>query len=119
MTTTTSWLPWVTSLNSLEPILFPNKRPRLLQRFLFNTGSQGVPFTRCQMLYGRDLRLPEDLLFSQPSDFSLAPEVYIKKLQARMEEMYHLARNRIGTASEKMKTSYDARATGHDFHEGN
>ncbi|GFX05788.1 retrovirus-related Pol polyprotein from transposon 412 [Trichonephila clavipes] len=48
----------------------------------------------------------------------LAPEEYIEKLQARMEEMHHLARERIGMASEKMKTRYDARATGHDFHEG-
>ncbi|GFU65995.1 kinectin [Trichonephila clavipes] len=35
-----------------------------------------------------------------------------------MEEMHHLARERIDMASEKMKTRYDARATGHDFHEG-
>ncbi|GFU28983.1 kinectin [Trichonephila clavipes] len=32
--------------------------------------------------------------------------------------MHHLARERIGMASEKMKTRYDTRATGHDFHEG-
>ncbi|GFW61920.1 hypothetical protein TNCV_4669451 [Trichonephila clavipes] len=47
-----------------------------------------------------------------------ACEEYIEKLQARMEEMHHLARERIGMASEKMKTRYNARATGHDFHEG-
>ncbi|GFV83501.1 kinectin [Trichonephila clavipes] len=35
-----------------------------------------------------------------------------------MEEMHHLARERIGMASEKMKTRYNARATRHDFHEG-
>ncbi|GFV80029.1 retrovirus-related Pol polyprotein from transposon 412 [Trichonephila clavipes] len=76
------------------------------------------------MLFGRDLRLPADLLFSRPPDAPLAPEEYIEKLslslslQARMEEMHHLARERIGMASEKMKTRYDARATGHDFHEG-
>ncbi|GFT04901.1 hypothetical protein TNCV_4712701 [Trichonephila clavipes] len=36
-----------------------------------------------------------------------------------MEEMHHLAwERRIGMASEKMKTRYDARATGHDFDEG-
>ncbi|GFU22612.1 retrovirus-related Pol polyprotein from transposon 412 [Trichonephila clavipes] len=69
------------------------------------------------MLFGRDLRLPADLLFSEPSDVPLAPEEYIEKLQARMEEMHHLARERIGMASEKMKTRYDARATGHDLHE--
>ncbi|GFU47756.1 hypothetical protein TNCV_4465051 [Trichonephila clavipes] len=32
--------------------------------------------------------------------------------------MRHLARERIGMASEKMKIRYDERATGHDFHEG-
>ncbi|GFW91319.1 kinectin [Trichonephila clavipes] len=31
--------------------------------------------------------------------------------------MHYLARDRIGMASEKIKTRYDARATGHDFHE--
>ncbi|GFX50478.1 retrovirus-related Pol polyprotein from transposon 412 [Trichonephila clavipes] len=70
------------------------------------------------MLFGRDLHLPADLLFSRPPDAPLAPEEYIEKLQERMEEMHHLARERIGMASEKMKTRYDARATGHDFHEG-
>ncbi|GFW23496.1 integrase core domain protein [Trichonephila clavipes] len=41
-----------------------------------------------------------------------------EKLQARMEEMHHLARERIGMASEKMKTRYNARATGHNFQKG-
>ncbi|GFY34440.1 retrovirus-related Pol polyprotein from transposon 412 [Trichonephila clavipes] len=71
------------------------------------------------MLFGRDLPLPVDLLFSRPPDAPLAPEEYVEKLQARMEEMQHLARERIGMASEKMKTRYDARAAGHDLHEGN
>ncbi|GFW53873.1 retrovirus-related Pol polyprotein from transposon 412 [Trichonephila clavipes] len=70
------------------------------------------------MLFGRDLRLPADLLFSRPPDAPLAPEEYVEKLQARMDEMHHLAWERIGMASEKMKIRYDARATGHDFHEG-
>ncbi|GFX12684.1 retrovirus-related Pol polyprotein from transposon 412 [Trichonephila clavipes] len=70
------------------------------------------------MLFGRDLRLPADLLFSRPPDAPLAHEEYIEKLQALMEEIHHLARERIGRASEKMKTRYDARSTGHDFYEG-
>ncbi|GFX73304.1 retrovirus-related Pol polyprotein from transposon 412 [Trichonephila clavipes] len=70
------------------------------------------------MLFGRDLCLPADLLFNRPPEAPLAPEEYIEKLQARMEEMHHQARERIGMASEKMKTRFDARATRHDFHEG-
>ncbi|GFW94049.1 retrovirus-related Pol polyprotein from transposon 412 [Trichonephila clavipes] len=75
-------------------------------------------YSPSQMLFGRDLCMSADLLFSRPPDAPLAPEEYIEKLQARMEEMHHLARERIGRASEKMKTRYDTRATGHDFHEG-
>ncbi|GFV62925.1 retrovirus-related Pol polyprotein from transposon 412 [Trichonephila clavipes] len=70
------------------------------------------------MLFGRDLRLPADLLFSRPPDAPLAPEEYIKKLETRMEKINHTARERIGIASKKMKIQYDARATGHYFHEG-
>ncbi|GFU45366.1 retrovirus-related Pol polyprotein from transposon 412 [Trichonephila clavipes] len=75
-------------------------------------------YSSSQMLFGRDLRLPADLLFNRPPDAPLAPEEYIEKLQAWTKEMHHLARERISVASEKMKTEYDARATGHDFHEG-
>ncbi|XP_055950844.1 uncharacterized protein K02A2.6-like [Argiope bruennichi] len=75
-------------------------------------------YSPSQMLFGRDLRLPADLLFSQPPDAPLVPEEYVKNLRTRMEEVHHLARDRIGMASEKMKTQYDARATGHNFHEG-
>ncbi|GFT84712.1 retrovirus-related Pol polyprotein from transposon 412 [Trichonephila clavipes] len=75
-------------------------------------------YSPSQMLFGRDLRLPAGLLFSRPTDAPLAPEEYIEKLQARMEEMHHLAKERIGMVSEKMKTRCDARATGHDFNEG-
>ncbi|GFW62728.1 hypothetical protein TNCV_2624911 [Trichonephila clavipes] len=47
-----------------------------------------------------------------------APEEYVEELQTWTEELHRLARDRIGMASEKMKTRYDARANGHDFHEG-
>ncbi|GFX57908.1 retrovirus-related Pol polyprotein from transposon 412 [Trichonephila clavipes] len=74
-------------------------------------------YSTSQMLFGRDLRLPADLLFRRSPDAPLALEEYIEKLQTRMEEMHHLARERIGMAYEKRKC-YDARATGNDFHEG-
>ncbi|GFX71300.1 phosphoinositide 3-kinase regulatory subunit 4 [Trichonephila clavipes] len=70
------------------------------------------------MLFGSDLCLPADLLFSRPPDAPLAPEEYVEKLQAWMEEMHCLARNRIGMISEKMKIWHNARTTGHYFHKG-
>ncbi|GFV07262.1 retrovirus-related Pol polyprotein from transposon 412 [Trichonephila clavipes] len=81
------------------------------------TKPPAIPHPRCSSDVGRDLRLPADLLFSQPPDAPLAPKEYIEQLQAWMEEMHHLARERIGMASEKMRTQYDARAAIHDFHE--
>ncbi|GFX57706.1 retrovirus-related Pol polyprotein from transposon 412 [Trichonephila clavipes] len=70
------------------------------------------------MLFVRDLRLLADFLFSRLPDALLPPEEYIEKLQAWMEEMHHLARERIVMASKKIKIRYNARANGHDFHEG-
>ncbi|GFW97336.1 retrovirus-related Pol polyprotein from transposon 412 [Trichonephila clavipes] len=111
-------------LNSLSLLVSSNQQDwdKKLSIFLFAYRSvvhETTGYSPFQMLFGRDLRLPPaDRLFSRPPDAPLAPEEYIEKLQARMEKMHHLARERIGMASEKMKTRYDARATGHDFHEG-
>ncbi|GFW79989.1 retrovirus-related Pol polyprotein from transposon 412 [Trichonephila clavipes] len=111
-----------TILNSLSLLVSSNQQDwdKKLPFFLLSYRSavhETTSYSPSQMLFGRDLRLPADLLFSRPPDAPLAPEEYIEKLQTRMEEMHHLARERIGMASEKMKTQYDARATGH-FHEG-
>ncbi|GFV84435.1 retrovirus-related Pol polyprotein from transposon 412 [Trichonephila clavipes] len=112
-----------TLLNSLSLLVSSNQQDwdKKLPFFLlaYRSAVHEIPvYSPSQILFGRDLRLPADLLFSRQPDAPLVPEEYIEKLQARMEEMHHLARERIGMASEKMKTRYDARATGHDFHEG-
>ncbi|GFW14539.1 retrovirus-related Pol polyprotein from transposon 412 [Trichonephila clavipes] len=112
-----------TILNSLSLLVSSNqqdweqKLPFFLLAYM-SAVHETISYSSSQMLFGRDLRLPADLLFSWPPDAPLTPAVYIEKLHARMEEMHHLARERIDMASEKMKTRYDARATGHDFHEG-
>ncbi|GFX54381.1 retrovirus-related Pol polyprotein from transposon 412 [Trichonephila clavipes] len=113
-----------TILNSLSLLVSSNEQDwdkKLPFFFLAYRSSvhETIGSSPSQMLFARDLRLPADLLFSRPLDAPLAPEEYIEKLQARMDEMHHSARERIGMASEKMKTQCDARATGHDFHEGN
>ncbi|GFX76589.1 retrovirus-related Pol polyprotein from transposon 412 [Trichonephila clavipes] len=70
------------------------------------------------MLFGRDLRLPCDLLFGRPPDTPSSPEEYVQNLQARFEDVHNLARERIDLRTEKMKTRYDTKATGHQFKEG-
>ncbi|GFW72435.1 probable aminopeptidase NPEPL1 [Trichonephila clavipes] len=71
-----------------------------------------------KMLFGRDLRLPCDLLFGRPPDTPSSPEEYVQNLQARFEDVHNLARERINLRTEKMKTRYDTKATGHQFKEG-
>ncbi|GFU29152.1 retrovirus-related Pol polyprotein from transposon 412 [Trichonephila clavipes] len=41
-----------------------------------------------------------------------------QNLQARFEDVHNLARERINLRTEKMKTRYDTKATGHQFKEG-
>ncbi|GFY22527.1 hypothetical protein TNCV_2177881 [Trichonephila clavipes] len=75
-------------------------------------------YSPSQMLFGRDLRLPCDLLFGRPPDTPSSPEEYVQNLQARFEDVRNLARERINLRTEKMKTRYDTKATGHQFKEG-
>ncbi|GFT53232.1 retrovirus-related Pol polyprotein from transposon 412 [Trichonephila clavipes] len=75
-------------------------------------------YSPSQMLFGRDLRLPCDLLFGRPPDTPSSPEEYVQNLQARFEDVHNLARERINLRTEKMKTRYDTKATGHQFKEG-
>ncbi|KFM72763.1 hypothetical protein X975_12596, partial [Stegodyphus mimosarum] len=49
-----------------------------------------------QMLIGRDLRLPCDLLFGHPADVPSSPEEYIHGVQAQCEMMHHSAREAMG-----------------------
>ncbi|GFX63746.1 hypothetical protein TNCV_215461 [Trichonephila clavipes] len=98
-----------TILNSLSLLVSSNQQDwdKKLPFFLLAYRSavhETTGYSPSQMLFGRDLRLPADLLFSRPPDAPLAPVEYIEKLPARMEEMHHLAREGIGMDSEKMKT---------------
>ncbi|GFV76923.1 retrovirus-related Pol polyprotein from transposon 412 [Trichonephila clavipes] len=68
--------------------------------------------------FGRDLCLPCDLPFGRPPDTPSSPEEYVQNLQARFEDVHNLARERINLRTEKMKTRYDTKATGHQFKEG-
>ncbi|GFV46058.1 retrovirus-related Pol polyprotein from transposon 412 [Trichonephila clavipes] len=66
-------------------------------------------YSPSQMLFGRDLRLPCDLLFGRPPDTPSSPEEYVQNLQARFEDVHNLARERINLRTEKMKTRYDTK----------
>ncbi|GFW20513.1 retrovirus-related Pol polyprotein from transposon 412 [Trichonephila clavipes] len=93
-----------TILNSLSLLVSNNQQDwdKKLAFFLLayrSTVLETTGYSSSRMLFGRELRLPADLLFRRPPDAPLVPEEYIEKLQARMKERHHLARKRISMAS--------------------
>ncbi|GBN07555.1 hypothetical protein AVEN_142001-1, partial [Araneus ventricosus] len=83
-----------------------------------NAHHEVTGFTPADMLFGRTLRLPRDILFGRPSDTPSSPNEYLNNLEARLESVHVFARERIKLASERMKTRYDSGETGHHFKEG-
>ncbi|GFU74545.1 retrovirus-related Pol polyprotein from transposon 412 [Trichonephila clavipes] len=112
-----------TILNNLSLMVSKNQQDwdQKVPLFLLAYRSAVQETTGCspsQMLFGQDLRLPCDLLFGRPPDTPSSPEEYVQNLQARFEDVHNLARERINLRTEKMKTRYDTKATGHQFKEG-
>ena len=112
-----------TILNNLSIFVSKNQQDwdRKLPLFLLAYRSavhETTGFTPSRMLFGRELRLPCDLLFGCPPDTPSSPEDYVQDLQTRLEDVHEFARGRINIATEKMKTRYDTRATEHEFQEG-
>ena len=64
--------------------------------------------TPAEMMLGRDLRLPVDLIYGRPEEEcpSLATE-YVESLQDRLEQVHSFARPRMQMQSDRMKAYYD------------
>ncbi|GFW04065.1 retrovirus-related Pol polyprotein from transposon 412 [Trichonephila clavipes] len=78
-------------LNCLSLLVSSNQKDwdKNLSFFLLDYRSgvhETTGYAPSQMLFGRYLHLPADLLFSGPLDTPLSSEEYIVKLQARMEK---------------------------------
>ncbi|GBM36102.1 hypothetical protein AVEN_179098-1 [Araneus ventricosus] len=73
--------------------------------------------TPAEMLFGRTLRLPCDILFGRPRDTPSSPNEYLNNSEVRLERIYAFARERIKFSSERMKIRYDTGPTDHHFKE--
>ncbi|GFX51765.1 retrovirus-related Pol polyprotein from transposon 412 [Trichonephila clavipes] len=98
----TSILQFARDCVNYSPSTKPGQQLCILSQTTCSAVHETTGYSKSQMLFGRDLRLPSDLLFIRPPHAPFAPEEYIEKLQARMEEMHHLARERIDIASENL-----------------
>ncbi|GBN68757.1 hypothetical protein AVEN_221205-1 [Araneus ventricosus] len=77
-----------------------------------------IRLTPAEMLFGRTLRMPCDILFGRPSETPSSPNEYMKNLEAHFESVHAFAIERIKLASELMKTRYDSRVRDHHFIDG-
>ncbi|XP_055865165.1 uncharacterized protein LOC129922553 [Biomphalaria glabrata] len=74
-------------------------------------------YSPAKMLFGRELRLPSDLLFGLPRDTPATATEYVTDLRRRLEETHSLARRTMKNSSDLMKTRYDKRANASGFQE--
>ena len=66
-----------------------------------------------KMMFGREIRLPIDLIFGEPgseSDRTVYGTQYANDLRDRLNEVHEFARNRMRVASDAMKRKYDIKS---------
>ena len=71
-----------------------------------------------ELLYGRDAKLPNDLMEPPGDEDCPTPEGYLTEVRTRMSEAWTTARDLIRKAQEKQKSQYDQREVPLKFKEG-
>ncbi|GBN71177.1 hypothetical protein AVEN_133434-1 [Araneus ventricosus] len=89
-----------TILNHLSLVVSKNQNDwdSYLPLFLLayrSADHEATGFPPSQMICGRTLRLPCDVLFGRPSDTPSSPNEYLNNLEARLESVHEFARERI------------------------
>ena len=75
--------------------------------------------TPAELMFGRNIRLPVDLLFSHPEEEEEKSTMeYVAHLQECIDKVHRYARANIRVASDRMKEYYDAKADCHAFSRG-
>lgn len=74
--------------------------------------------TPSRVVFGREIRLPCDLLFGTPAREPLEVNNYVDEVRETLLNVHELVRDNIKMASEKMKNRYDLRTNSQGFKEG-
>ncbi|KAK9874212.1 hypothetical protein WA026_002568 [Henosepilachna vigintioctopunctata] len=74
--------------------------------------------TPAKVLFGRELRLPCDLLFGSPEEVRLEVGTYADELRLHLNQIHELVRDKIEASTDRMKTRYDLKANSVGFKEG-
>jgi hypothetical protein len=64
-------------------------------------------FTPARLLFGRELRLPSDLLFGTPPELDRPTIEHAVNFVDHLRDIHNYARQHVRLASNRMKTRYD------------
>ncbi|CAC5401671.1 unnamed protein product [Mytilus coruscus] len=80
-----------------------------------STPHPATGFTPNFLMFGREVNLPNHLLFPLPKHESLSVGEYASKLHNRMEEVFKTARESLQLTAERQKKDYDTRLVENKF----
>ena len=87
--------------------------------FAYNTSiHKSTGFTPFYFMYGRQARIPIDLIYSTPEPSDQSQGEYARNLCQSLEKAYSTARERLQTAAQRQKTNYDQCIHGEHFKVG-
>ena len=75
-------------------------------------------FTPNNLMLGREVTIPSDLLFPYHAAEELNPVEYVLDMQQRLTDCYHRARQHLNSASKSQKKNYDTRVVEHSYRVG-
>ena len=72
-------------------------------------------FTPFQMMFGRQVRLPIDIMFGTPEPTPSCPNQYVNQLRSNLEKCYNIVRRNISKEQSHQKEQYDKKQAGSNF----
>ena len=84
--------------------------------FAYNTSiHSSAGYTPFYMMYGKEARIPADIVYGTPTRHPQTPSQYAANLRHSLEQAYLLARMAMDTAAQRQKLLYDKKVHGEPY----